>query len=446
MKRERRKVLEEVDVLVVGAGILGVSSAYHIAKSNPGKRVMVIDRYGAPAQGNTGRSNAMFRDTFSSKDNQTLTSAAIDFYLHVQDEEKEDIGLQQIGYLWLMSEERLSANERALAGMSANGVQYRRLGRAELSKRLPALRLDGSADEQAALLGLPRIAEGIFGPKCGRLAPERLVQYYARRFTELGGKFSFNTEAEELLVGPRNPLDIDGEPFIWQDTALESVSLKGDVSGVVHPETVVLACGAWTTELLRSSGLDGHVRAKKRQLFSLGVEAGTSLDGLLHSKGFNELGLLPLVVLPKAGVHFKPVSEEGAFWTGCEDEIGRPYIDAPEHDLDRYMAEPAFYERNLNPLLTGYFPAFALARVKAMWAGLYSYNTVDFLPFVFQHGNLIVVGGDSGSGIMKGDSLGRIVAAVYGDQSEAVLYNGVTYRAAKLGFDHRDVEKEEWVI
>jgi glycine/D-amino acid oxidase-like deaminating enzyme len=81
-----------------------------------------------------------------------------------------------------------------------------------------------------------------------------------------------------------------------------------------------------------------------------------------------------------------------------------------------------------------------------MWAGLYSYNTVDFLPFVFKENNLIVVGGDSGSGIMKGDSLGRITSAIYGDREEGGLYGDIPYKVSKLSFERRDVEREEWVI
>jgi FAD-dependent oxidoreductase domain-containing protein 1 len=73
---------------------------------------------------------------------------------------------------------------------------------------------------------------------------------------------------------------------------------------------------------------------------------------------------------------------------------------------------------------------------------------LDNLPYVFQENGLIVVGGDSGSGVMKGDSLGRIVDAAYrgGDHAEAELYGGFNYPISKLGFKSRDVEREEWVI
>ncbi|HMD79429.1 MAG TPA: FAD-dependent oxidoreductase, partial [Nitrososphaerales archaeon] len=198
-------------------------------------------------------------------------------------------------------------------------------------------------------------------------------------------------------------------------------------------------------ELLEPIGFESHVKAKKRQLFSVHAR-GTPLDSLLHTKGFNSLDLLPMVILPKAGVHFKPVSEEGVFWIACEDEVNRPFIDLPEHNLEKYQAEQSYYERSVYPILTSYFPEFRNSAVKAMWAGLYSYNTVDNLPFAFRHKNLIVVGGDSGSGIMKGDSLGRIVDALYREEEEAQLFGEVRYGASKLGFEKRNVEREEWVI
>lgn len=438
--------MDEIDILVVGAGILGVTSAYHILRNNRSKRVLVVDRNGAPGQGNTGRSNAMFRNTFSSRDNQILANSSIDYYLHVQNETKADIGLQQIGYLWLMSEKQRSASEPFLAGMAKNGIEFRELAPPELRNHLPGMMMDGNAGGQSSLLDLPQIEAGIFGAKCGRLDPDKLVRFYAKQIMELGGKFVFNTEARRLNLGPTRRLGIDGEPFVWQDAQVDGVYLEGQLQGDIHPETVVLACGAWVNELLEPIGVDGHVKAKKRQLFSIPTKDDRALEQLAHIKGFNLLNLLPLVILPKAGVHFKPVSEEGTFWVACEDEFNRPYLDIPEHDLDKYAAESEYYEKNVKPVLAGYFPAFEKAKIKAMWAGLYSYNTVDFLPFAFRENNLIVVGGDSGSGIMKGDSLGRIVDALYREEDEAMLYGDVPYRVSKLGFEHRDVEREEWVI
>jgi len=54
-------------------------------------------------------------------------------------------------------------------------------------------------------------------------------------------------------------------------------------------------------------------------------------------------------------------------------------------------------------------------------AGLYSYDAFEYLPFAFRESNLIVVGGEGGSGLMKEDSLGRTVDSAYCGEDEALL-------------------------
>ncbi len=338
---------DQYDIIVVGAGIMGMASAYHLKRNNKKKQILVIDRLGAPGQGNTGRSNAMFRNTFSSADNQLLSDSSIDFYLHVQDDMKVDIGLQQIGYLWLMNESQLMASEPYLRAMERNRIEIRRLPKDELRRLLPTLVTDFDSSDEASLMDLPAVDGGVFGSKCGRLDPDKLVRFYAQQFSEMGGKFAFKTNAEKLIVGPSKRLGIDGEPFVWQDSKIEGVKVSGSISGELRAEKLVLAGGAWANELLEPIGIDGRVKAKKRQLFSIPAKGIERLQGLIHAKGFNPLDLLPLVILPKAGVHFKPVSEEEDFWVACEDEVNRPYIDLPDHGLGNYRAETDYFERSI---------------------------------------------------------------------------------------------------
>ncbi len=435
------------DLVVVGAGIMGLASAYHLKRNNPFKSILVLDRLGAPGQANTGRSNAMFRNTFTSSDNQILANTSIDFYLHLQNEMKVDIGLQLIGYLWLLSESQVARTEGYIHGMKRNGIEVEEYSVEELRRHIGGV-VTSLGGEEANFMGLEDIGGAVFGPKCGRLDPEKLVRFYASEFTRLGGKIALKTNVEGLLVGPSRKLGIEGEPFVWQEAEVKGVRVAGGITGELEAKSVVVACGAWNNELLEPIGIDGHIKAKKRQLFSVSAENDGPLLSLLRTKGFNLLGLIPLVILPKSGVHFKPVSEERKFWIACEDEVNRPYINVPDRDLDSYRAEPSYYERSVHPVLSAYFPQFRNARPESMWAGLYAYNTVDYLPYAFSEGNLIVVGGDSGSGIMKGDALGRIVDALYreGDDSEASLYGGTAYSVSKIGFEKRDVKREEWVI
>src|SRR5712691_10928797 len=187
------------DLVVVGAGIMGLASAYHLKRNNPSKSVLVLDRFGAPGQGNTGRSNAMFRNTFTSPDNQVLANTSIDFYLHLQNELKVNIGLQLIGYLWLLSESQVARTEGYVQGMKRNGVEVEEYSVEELRRLVGGAVTDLDRDgEEANVMGLEDISSGVFGPKCGRLDPEMLVRFYADEFMRLGGKIAFKTIVEGL--------------------------------------------------------------------------------------------------------------------------------------------------------------------------------------------------------------------------------------------------------
>jgi glycine/D-amino acid oxidase-like deaminating enzyme len=60
--------------------------------------------------------------------------------------------------------------------------------------------------------------------------------------------------------------------------------------------------------------------------------------------------------------------------------------------------------------------------------------------------DLVVVSGDSGSGIMKCDAVGRIATALYWGEEYAILYPNVPFRVSKLGVETRDVTFERFVI
>ena len=58
------------DVLVIGAGVLGLSSALHLKRRNPEKRVTIIDMQGGPGQGNTAKSAGIFLSIFTTEINR----------------------------------------------------------------------------------------------------------------------------------------------------------------------------------------------------------------------------------------------------------------------------------------------------------------------------------------------------------------------------------------
>ena len=64
------------DVLIIGAGMAGVSAAAHLA---PHMRVVLTEREAQPAYHATGRSAAMYTQTYSNDLARALTAASRDF-------------------------------------------------------------------------------------------------------------------------------------------------------------------------------------------------------------------------------------------------------------------------------------------------------------------------------------------------------------------------------
>jgi glycine/D-amino acid oxidase-like deaminating enzyme len=93
-----------------------------------------------------------------------------------------------------------------------------------------------------------------------------------------------------------------------------------------------------------------------------------------------------------------------------------------------------------------YLPYFKDVRPFNKWAGHYDLNTIDGNPYIFEDSGLIVANGTSGSGVMKADAIGRIVAAAQARKDIATLYGGKHFKVAKLGVETRQVDPEEFII
>ena len=111
----------EWDTLVIGAGVLGSATAYHLKRADPGLRVLLLDRHPRPAMGNTRRSVALFRDLFTSSMNRALAGSTIEFLDHVEGELGHSLGLKRYGYYWLMGSERMASLRGPLEDLEGRG-------------------------------------------------------------------------------------------------------------------------------------------------------------------------------------------------------------------------------------------------------------------------------------------------------------------------------------
>jgi len=422
------------DILIVGAGILGLSSAYHLKAENPRKRVVVIERLRGPGEGNTAKSEAVFRDAFTSETNRVLASSSIEFFRHLEGE-GYNLRLAFTGYLWLLSEEQFEGVGDAIRDMQRDGVKLTIYQREELERLIPGLATSFEGDEEAELMGLPPIDVGLLAHNCGCLRAEALAKAYESMFLKLGGEIHYRVEAKRLILGAVEELGLPGEPHVWQEPQVKGVETD---RGVIEAETTVVAAGVWAGRLLEPIGFDPCMRPKKRQIFVLSDER---LSVLFDIDGFNRHRVLPFTILPKCSLYLKAEPYERSVWVGCSDEIGRAFEleDDPQPELE-------YYKDDIYPILMKYLPCFKDLRPVNMWAGQYAVNSFDGHPIVESIPGLIYVGAASGSGIMKSDALGRIVAALYAGREWAELFDGSRFRVSDLSIYRRRTERERFVI
>jgi glycine/D-amino acid oxidase-like deaminating enzyme len=429
-------VMRDYDSLVVGAGIIGLATAYHIKRLRPDSRILVIDQYGSSGQGNTARSAAMFRSFFYSATNLTLVDTTVGFFKHAQTSLDADLKLKWTGYLWLFSKEQYDGITRVLRTLADRGLKYEILNHDDLSEQLK-LRTDVATDAEAQMMGLKSVHKGLLIPKAGSIDIDMLVKFYESEFRRMGGHIQYSTKAEKIVVEATEPLGISGEPLFWQKSRAAGVKTN---RGELRAEKTIIAVGAWANTLLYPVGVYVPMMPIKRQLFS--VKATTEpLKQLLAVKGLNPEGCMPFIILPKPAVYIKPALEEEAFWLSYGDHFPRAF------DLEEDpQPEENFYRYGIYQVLVKYLPQFQSAQPHSAWAGQYALNTIDGQPVIFEENGLIVVGSCSGSGNMKCDAIGRIAAALYAGKKSANLFGDQSFRVADLGLTERSIEPEKLII
>jgi len=409
------------DVVVIGAGITGLSSAYHLKKKDSSLKILVVDKFKTFSQGNTAKSAAAFRDFFTLRENQVMAQTAINFYKHLQNDMDVDLGMKFTGYLFLFDHEK--------AGDFISKYPHSRFVDEDLSE-IFNLNIDKDTRE---VMGIDSIKSAVIDENAGIIEPDLLSKWYYDRLLEMGVNFMFNTFVKKLVLAPDTSLNYPGEPFNWQKSEIKYAETD---KGILESDFYVLCTDVWTTALLNPVGIDSHLRPKKRQIFQI---TSPGIQKLIGKNIFNDSGVFPFTIFP-TGVYMRPYPQANSFWTSLADELNRDFsfTENPE-------PEPDFYTYNIKPILDNYFPASEDSRITASWAGYYSYNTIDFMPYIFNEINLIVVSGSTGGGIMKGDSIGRIVAARYDHKNTTTLYGGKKINNTYTG-RYRSTKIEDMVL
>jgi glycine/D-amino acid oxidase-like deaminating enzyme len=365
--------VRSAEVVVIGAGVIGASVAYHLAEKGCGS-VLVLERHREPGRGSTGRATGGFRAQFGSEVNVRLSLLSREKLVRFEEELGTDPGYRPCGYLFLASDEaQLGALRAARAIQKAAGLEEARVVTpAEIEDLNPAIPADG-------------LAGGAFCPTDGFIRPMRILEGYIEGAGRLGVRFEYGVRCTGF--------ELDGTGRI------SAVRTPG---GDVAAGAVVNAAGAWAAPLVREAGLDLPVEPLRRQV------AITHPFDLLPED-------MPMTIFAEDGFHFRVRDGRVMLLWPDEPDVSDPFDVSVEDAWIESVFEKA---RSRVPCL-----ARASIDREECWAGLYEMSPDEhaLLGRAPEIENLYLVNGSSGHGVMHAPALGHLLAEIVAEGTAGTL-------------------------
>ncbi len=128
------------DVVILGAGVMGASTAFHLARRGAG-RVLVLDK-GDVAHGGSGRSSALVRMHYSYPPEVDLAVKSLEIFRKWPDYVGRPGDFRQTGFVRIVPEKELPRLEKNVAMQRAHGVDARVVDRRELAAIVPEWNVD----------------------------------------------------------------------------------------------------------------------------------------------------------------------------------------------------------------------------------------------------------------------------------------------------------------
>ena len=264
-------------VVVIGGGIMGCSTLYHLAQMGVGDAILV--ERNALTSGTTWHSAAQVRALRHSRNLTRMIQYSVDLYSRLKAETGQSVGWIQKGSLSLAtSPDRLTHIRRQEALAHAFGVEARSISTAEACERWPLM-------NGADVLG------AVWSPDDGRVSPSDVCAALVKAARGFGAKLFEQTGVTGILT--------------------ENGHVRGveTARGTVMCDAIALCAGLWSREVGAMAGAD--VPALACEHFYLLTRP---IDGIV--------GNTP--TLSDHDKHLYIRDDSGGLLVGCFEPMGKP--------------------------------------------------------------------------------------------------------------------------
>jgi D-arginine dehydrogenase len=306
---------ETADLIVVGAGMAGAAAAAHLSARC---RVVLLERESQPGYHSTGRSAALFTETYGNRAIRALTGAGREFYLAWAEGFAEHPILKPRGALMFAMPGQEAQLDSAWDDLSSLDPRVQRLDAATAHEMVPVLRPN-------------HVIGAVYEPDAMDIDVHELHQGYLRRLRQRGGRIVTDAEVQALAhtAGTwtvATPVGEFAAPF------------------------VINAAGAWADAVGALAGLPpiGLV-PKRRTALTIAPPAGI------------DTGAWPMTLDVGETFYFKP--DAGRLLVSPADETPMDPCDVQPDDLDVAIA--------IDRLMRA--TTIEVTRVERKWAGLRSF-------------------------------------------------------------------------
>lgn len=379
------------DVVVVGAGIIGSSIAYQLARH--GASVIAVDKGAGPGEGSTGASSSICRCRYTHPEVVRLAfhgQRAYGNWSEFTGLSDTRSRLHRVGVLWMMGESKQMVDGE-VAKLKAEGVAAERLGPDDVVDRFPALSACAAPfDMTGETEHTCRPGEAfLFESEGGYVDPMGANEDLIEAVRAVGSDVRFKTKVTGVSRSGDRATGVSLE---------DGTELTGDL--------VVNAAGPWCNQLNSMAGVDLRWTLTPTRIQTV------------YRSWPADLGPLPVGADANTGIYFRPESGGRQVLVGsvlAEDEeevVADPdeFKRSPDADFTQ-MKLAAFHHR---------VPGLAARGDVSGIAGLYTINREDVHPVVGPTGldGFWVANGFSGHGFKLAPAIGSMVAQTFTGQSD----------------------------
>jgi len=341
------------DVVVIGGGVNGASTAFHLTALGV-RDVLLVERRHLGA-GATGKSGALVRMHYTNDAESRLALESLKIFREFEAVVGGACGFEPVGFVQLVGPEYRDALRRNVTRQQALGIDTREVSLDDVRRVLPG------------------VGAAAYEPGSGFADPNATAYAFAAAARRGGATIQTHCEAVRVIVEAGRVAGVE------------------TTAGRVATRAVVIAAGAWAQPLLAPLGLDYGLSPFRIQVAVFRWPAGFAQR---H----------PAVIDATRMSWLRP---EGAAATLIGVELGA-HADPEKYDEGVDTA----YVARCREALTARLPQFADAPMRGGWAGMIMMSPdgrpiIDRLPAAE---GLWAMLGDSGTSFKTAPAIGRCLA------------------------------------